>query len=59
MPAKKKRPIPPEKIALYDKVVATISHVERKGAANPYTSVNGNMFSPLHSPERKNGFEAT
>jgi len=31
----------------YERLVATIPDVERKGAANPYTSVNGNMFSQL------------
>jgi hypothetical protein len=38
---------PPDKVALYEKLVATNPDVERKGAANPYTSVNGNMFSQL------------
>jgi hypothetical protein len=38
---------PADKVALYEKLVATIPDVERKGAANPYTSVNGNMFSQL------------
>lgn len=38
---------PPEKVALYEKLVATNPDIERKGAANPYTSVNGNMFSQL------------
>ena len=51
MSTKKKSRIPAEKIELYDKLVATISDVERKGADNPYTSLNGNMFSLLHSPE--------
>lgn len=36
-----------DKVELYEKLVATITGVERKGAANPYTSVNGNMFSQL------------
>jgi hypothetical protein len=31
----------------YEKLVATIPDVERKGATVPYTSVNGNMFSYL------------
>jgi hypothetical protein len=31
----------------YDKLVATIPSVERKGAAMPYTSLNGHMFSFL------------
>jgi hypothetical protein len=36
-----------DKVELYEKLVATNPKVERKGAANPYTSVNGNMFSQL------------
>jgi hypothetical protein len=35
-------------VALYEKLVATNRKVERKGAANPYTAVNGNMFTLLH-----------
>jgi len=31
----------------YDKLVATIPNVERKGATMPYTSLNGHMFSFL------------
>jgi len=38
---------PSDKVALYEKLVAANPNVERKGAANPYTSVNGNMFSQL------------
>lgn len=39
-------PFPPaEKIALYEKLLATIPGIERKGATMPYTSLNGNMFS--------------
>jgi hypothetical protein len=38
---------PPEKIALYEKLVATNPKIERKGATVPYTSLNGNMFSYL------------
>ncbi len=38
---------PPYKVELYEKLIATNLDVERKGAANPYTSVNGNMFSQL------------
>jgi TfoX/Sxy family transcriptional regulator of competence genes len=34
--------------ALYDKLIATIPAIQRKGAANPYTSLNGNMFTLLH-----------
>jgi hypothetical protein len=36
-----------DKLALYEKLIATIPSVERKGATVPYTSVNGNMFSYL------------
>jgi hypothetical protein len=39
--------IPPEKLAWYDLLVATIPPVERKGATVPYTSWNGHMFSYL------------
>ena len=38
---------PAEKLALYEKLVATSPEVERKGATVPYTSVNGHMFSYL------------
>src|SRR5262245_34580386 len=31
----------------YEKLIATNPNVERKGAAMPYTSVNGHMFSFL------------
>jgi TfoX/Sxy family transcriptional regulator of competence genes len=51
MSSKKKSRIPPEKVALYEKLLATIPEIERKGADNPYTSLNGNMFSLLHSPD--------
>jgi hypothetical protein len=36
------------KLEAYERIVATIPGLERKGAANPYTSVNGNMSSYLH-----------
>jgi hypothetical protein len=38
---------PPEKLELYEKLVATNPNVERKGATVPYTSLNGHMFSYL------------
>jgi hypothetical protein len=37
----------PDKLALYEKLVATNPKVERKGATVPYTSLNGHMFSYL------------
>jgi TfoX/Sxy family transcriptional regulator of competence genes len=38
---------PADKLALYEKLVATNPKVERKGAAFPYTSLDGHMFSIL------------
>jgi len=48
MGAKKTNNIPPDKSALYDKLIETHSKIERKGAANPYTSLNGHMFTYLN-----------
>ena len=39
--------IPEDKLELYEKLVSTNPNVERKGAAVPYTSLNGHMFSFL------------
>ncbi len=39
------------RVALYDKLIGSFPDIERKGAANPYTSLNGNMFSLLHEGE--------
>jgi hypothetical protein len=39
--------VPGDKLAFYDKLIASVPAVERKGAAMPYTSVNGHMFSFL------------
>lgn len=44
-PKEKSRPA--EKVALYEKALATLPGAERKGADNPYTSPHGNMFSLL------------
>jgi hypothetical protein len=50
MPTKtEKKAAPTEKVALYDKLIATIPEIERKGSTVPYTSLNGNMFSYLHN----------
>jgi hypothetical protein len=40
--------IPADKLELYEKLVRTNPEVERKGAANPYTSRNGHMFTYLN-----------
>jgi hypothetical protein len=44
--------LPQEKLELYEKLVAAIPAVERKGDTVPYTSLNGHMFSYL-SKDRK------
>ena len=44
----KKTPLPPQdKIDLYDQLIASNPDIERKGVSNPYTSVNGHMFTHL------------
>jgi hypothetical protein len=52
MPAPKKNAAPAGKMALYDKLIATQPKIERKGAMNPYTSLNGNMFTLFLPPGR-------
>ena len=47
MPAGHKYKGPPEALTLYKAVVESNREVEVKGAANPYTSRNGHMFSFL------------
>jgi hypothetical protein len=47
----KKTSIPAAKVEFYDKLIATHPEIERKGANNPYTSVNGNMFTLLNPPK--------
>ena len=47
-PSKKKvSKIPSDKLALYEKLIATIPELERKGDVHPYTSANGHMFTYL------------
>jgi hypothetical protein len=36
---------PPDRLELYEALAASVDGVERKGAANPYTSRNGYMTS--------------
>jgi len=47
----KKKSINNPKVELYEKLIATIPQLERKGAANPYTALNGNMFTLLHQSQ--------
>jgi len=48
----KKTTVLDPKVALYEKLIATIPNLERKGDANPYTAINGNMFTLLHQSSR-------
>jgi len=39
------------KVELYEKLIATVPQLERKGDVNPYTAINGNMFTLLHQSQ--------
>lgn len=43
----KESKIPPDKLAFYEKLLATCPEIERKGDVHPYTSFNGHMFTYL------------
>jgi predicted DNA-binding protein (MmcQ/YjbR family) len=47
MATAKKSKIPPEKLELYEKLIATNPDTKRKGDVHPYTSQNGHMFTYL------------
>ena len=47
MPSAKTSKIPPANLELYEKLVATIPAIKRKGDVHPYTSENGHMFTYL------------
>ena len=49
MAVKKATSISPEKLAAYEKLIATNPEIKLKGDTNPYTSHNGNMFTILSS----------
>jgi len=40
------------RVAQYERIIATIPNLERKGDANPYTAIDGNMFTLLHQSSR-------
>jgi TfoX/Sxy family transcriptional regulator of competence genes len=40
------------RVEFYDELIASIPGLERKGDVNPYTAINGNMFTLLHQSER-------
>ena len=44
---KEKNIIAPDKLKLYDKLIATNPNIERKGDTVPYTSLNGHMYTFL------------
>jgi TfoX/Sxy family transcriptional regulator of competence genes len=53
LPRKRKKTSPPNaNVELYENLIASIPGLERKGDANPYTSMNGNMFTLLHQSSR-------
>jgi hypothetical protein len=45
--AVKKSQIPPEKLELYERLLAARPDIDRKGDVHPYTSLNGHMFTYL------------
>ena len=47
MSTAKKSKIPADKLHLYEKLIASVPKIERKGAVHPYTSLNGHMFTYL------------
>ncbi|HEY6412960.1 MAG TPA: hypothetical protein VIX42_04700 [Edaphobacter sp.] len=51
MSATKKSSDPTDKVELYDKLIATRPEIVRRGDANAYTALNGNMFTLLHQSQ--------
>jgi hypothetical protein len=45
MNAAKKKNMPADKLALYEKLIKTNPKIQLKGAATAYTSLNGHMFT--------------
>jgi len=45
MPGKTKATASGPNVELYHKLIATIPGLVHNGAANPYTAINGNMFT--------------
>jgi hypothetical protein len=52
MATAKKKAASNDLVELYEALVAAHPGMVRKGAANPYTAVNGNMYTLLHQSER-------
>jgi TfoX/Sxy family transcriptional regulator of competence genes len=49
--AAKTKPVSNPRVQLYNDLLATLPEIERKGDANPYTALNGNMFTLLHQSQ--------
>jgi hypothetical protein len=49
---KKFADVDPEALDAFRRMVAGVSGVEMKGAAAPYTSINGNMYSAMSKASR-------
>ncbi|MHA1904738.1 MAG: hypothetical protein ACW977_12310 [Candidatus Thorarchaeota archaeon] len=49
--SKTSKQVPEDKLNLYEKLIATIPEIERKGKTMPYTSHNGHMFTLLAKSE--------
>jgi TfoX/Sxy family transcriptional regulator of competence genes len=49
MSPQKKNNVPAVQLELYEKLIKTNPKIERKGAANPYTSLNGHTFTYLNA----------
>jgi TfoX/Sxy family transcriptional regulator of competence genes len=49
MSPQRKNNVPAVQLELYEKLIKTNPKIERKGAANPYTSLNGHMFTYLNA----------
>jgi hypothetical protein len=52
MATQKTNAVPADKLELYERLIATNPKIQRKGASNAYTALNGNMFTLLHSSGR-------
>jgi TfoX/Sxy family transcriptional regulator of competence genes len=47
----KKESVKNDRTELYERLLKTLPEIERKGAENPYTALNGNMFTLLHQSQ--------
>jgi TfoX/Sxy family transcriptional regulator of competence genes len=52
MPSKPKNTAANPSVTQYQSLISAIPGLERKGDANPYTAINGNMFTLLHQSSR-------